>query len=275
MTSWIRVDRKKADTKERPYYFQTDEAEIGQQFTSYAYAVMVAQANQRELNVYDMSNPVSVNFKMLESTFVDLSGVSYVDTALPLSTSLGARNQGRTVPYLSSLKVDALRASVQPILEWKGGALKEIEAILKAVRLPTSFDICVHLRNQPGNSILGSRTVGVTAYAQAAKEQVAAMKLKQPPNVFVISEAPLLLDEFRKRIDPSWKIFTLPTPAETLRPTPRTRQLQFNNYMAELYVAQRCPVIVSTLNSPTGRFLFLTSDKVEFIGLDTTTMTYY
>jgi hypothetical protein len=269
MTSWIRVDRRKPEDKERSYYFQTDDLDIAQQFTSYAYSVMLAQSNGRPLSVYDRSNPIALNYEMIHKTFRDISGVSFVDTALPASISLGSKNSGRILPYITGIPVSALKSKARSILQWSPAVQQEVALLKTLGQFPAKLDVCVHLRNQPSNSTLGSRVVTVQNYIQALEQR---FKGSTTLSVFVIAESPLLLDEFRRRVNSAWNLFSISPQTETSRPTAKVRIQLFQNYLAELAIAQTCPLIVSTLTSPTGRFLYLTSNETtNFVSLDTNT----
>ena len=279
MTSWIRTARKKPDEeKEKSYLFQTEEGETAAQFTAYLYAQMFAKNNGRILNVYDKSSLISANFELIRSTFADVSGVETADSIVPTAIGVGIKHQVRLLPYLSGVGLDAIRSAAVTVLDWKPSMLQEIEGAIKTSRIPTEYDFCVHLRGQPSNLMTSSRPVSVTTYVQAANDAVKTLKLGRPPVIFVMSESGALFEDFKKRVDVTWKLHNLGALSifDTRRPGPRTRMLQYVQYVTELYLAQRCPLIISSLGSPTGRFLYLTCESVaQFKGLDTNMMTFY
>ena len=279
MTSWIRTTRKKPDEeKEKSYLFQTEDGDVATQFTSYLYAQMFAKNNGRLLNLYDKSSLISANFELIRSTFADVSGVVSIDSIIPTAIAIGLRQQVRVLPYLSGVGLDAIRSAAATVLEWKPSMLRDIEATIKTSRIPTEYDFCVHLRSQPSNLMTNSKPISVTTYVQAANEAVKTLKLGRPPVIFVLSESGALFEDFKKRVDMTWKLHNLGAVSifDTRRPSARTRMLQYTQYITELYVAQRCPIIISSLSSPTGRFLYLTCESVaQFRGLDTNMMTFY
>jgi hypothetical protein len=279
MTSWIHVSRRKSEEeKEKSYLFQTEEGETAAQFTSYLYAQMFSKNNGRILNVYDKSSLISANFELIRSTFADVSGVQTADSILPTAIGVGTKHQVRLLPYLSGVGLDAIRSAAATVLQWKPAMLQEIEGTIKMAKIPTEYDFCVHLRGQPSNLMTNSRPVSVATYVQAANDAVKSLKLGRPPVIFVLSEGGALFEDFKKRVDVTWKLHNLGALSifDTRRPSPRTRMLQYTQYLTELYVAQRCPLIISSLSSPTGRFLYLTCESVaQFRGLDTNMMTFY
>lgn len=275
MTSWIRVSHKKTEEKERPFFFQTDEGDIPLQFTNYLYAYMYARNQGRPLTVYDSSNSISANYSLLKSTFQDVDGVTFVDSVIPSATALGPKQQGRLIPFLTGLSVDQLRAASSHLFQWNTPMKAEIFTAMEAAKLPSQIDACIHLRPLAASTARGVPQVNMATYLSAVRQTLKGTTNKAPA-LFVIAESPAYLEEFRKGADPSWKIYSLASRSFDInRPTTRSRVQQYVQFLAEINVALNSTVILSTLSSPVGRFLFLMSTTEQFKSLDTAVLTFY
>ena len=80
MTSWIRAQPiPKKEEPERGFLFQTDATGFAAQFNQMFYAYLYAQKEGRALYVYDKTNALASNYRLLHSMFEDVSGLTFVE----------------------------------------------------------------------------------------------------------------------------------------------------------------------------------------------------
>ena len=263
MTSWIKVPLKKADETERPYFFQVNTSgdDFCVQFNTYLYAYMYAKSNNKKLVIYDKSNSISANYELLREPFRLPSGVDYSDSILPSAISLSGR-QSRLVNFLSSVVPDDLSEAAANLFQWSDNMLLEIETLIKSMSIPEEFDIGIHIPQGQ-----------VSIYIETVKTQVKRAGLVNPV-IFVVAPA-LLIQEFKRRADPSWRVTFLPdTRQPASRVASRVRLAMYTQFLAELYILQSAPVLISSLADSKGRFLYLTS-KGTFVSTDTQTFRFF
>jgi len=260
MTSWLHVPRVgKEGPKERPLFFQTTGATYAGDFLGYLYAKMYA--GERSLSVYDRSSQISSTYGIIEKTFEKAPNVVFVDSVLPSSITLSGPSN-RLIEFLVSVKSDDMIEGATAAWRWTPAMLETIEATIKADGLGGPFDIGVHL----------TKEVFASTYVVAVKKLTEV--LGDSVNIFVLADAPELIDEFKKRAYKSWKITHSPVAPELRRPSSRAAIQAYTNQMAGLHIMRSLPIVVSALSNPTGKFLFL-SNRKAFKSLDTNTFTFF
>ena len=290
MTSWIRAPLRKKSEPERPLFFATEDATpaaggFAGQFNSYLYAALYARRAGAPLHVFDRSNAISANYPLLASTFRDVSGIQFETSQIPSATLL-SRTSNRLTTFLNSQTFSSLRAGAAEFLQWNSTTRSEIQSLRSHPGFPASFDAGIFLgkvQPTPGLS-LGARPVSVGTYLEALRGL--SKDLEKPDlTVFVASETPALLQEFKQKADPAWNVVTLfPTnvlvsaydPTTFVRTSQTTRITALREMITELSVLQSVPVLFTVLSNPIGKFLLLTCKDVDgFKSLDTQRFSAY
>lgn len=276
MTSWIRATLPKKRPEFKSFLFETTDAGFCTNFNQFLYAHAYAMAEGRALEVYDLSNPVSVTFPLIKSTFSfeDISGVNFTDSASITSTSL-RRYMPRIMDAVRGMPIQSLRAIAQDVFQWKESFIPTLEAVLNTAKFPAEFDLGIHIRVGDRIAMRDRRAVPVEDYLRAAKK---FQGTKETLNIFLMSDSVNAITEFKKKADKSWKIYglpqSLPNPEGHLqsqfnRAPARARLAAFHTFMAELLVMQSINDIICTFSSNVGRFLYYTVEFPErIISLD-------
>ena len=263
MTSWIRVAPAKRPEQVPGFFFETAEAGgFCSNFNQFLYAYLYAKAEGKPLSVYDMANPVGVTFPLIKSTFVDISGIAFTDSAMPFAVSL-KRSLPRIQQNALNTPIATMRQVAQQLFQWNDAILEPLKDVIKEAKLPASFDLGIHIR--VGDGII-PRAVSIDEYVRAAKKILAPLLAeKDEMNVFVMSDSSSAIEQFKKKADKAWKVYAIAAPAarQDIRATQRARQAVYYNMMAQLLVMQSIPNIVCTFSSNVGRFLYLTVEHAD------------
>ena len=276
MTSWIRATLPKKRPEFKSFLFETTDAGFCTNFNQFLYAHIYAMAEGRSLDVYDLSNPVSISFPLIKNTFSfeDVSGVKFTDGPSITSTSL-RRYMPRIMDTVRSMPISSVRSVAQSIFQWNQAFLPTLESILTTLKLPATFDLGIHIRVGDRIAMRDRKVVPVDDYVRAAKK---FQGTKEKLNIFLMSDSVTAIAEFKKKADKSWTIYglpqSLPNPEGHLqsqfnRAPARARLAAFNTFMTELLVMQSINDIICTFSSNVGRFLYYTVEFPErVISLD-------
>lgn len=265
MTSWIKYNGVKPIGKpveKNSFLLETTDAGFCSQFNSYVYALLYARSQKAPLYVNDSINAVSIRYPLIQNTFVKMADVQFTDVQIPTATNL----KKRTAQLRAFVNDASIDDSVKEILNWTPGIRSEMEGILDTSALPSTFDVGVHIR--AGDMALERKLVPVDTYIEALRDFQKKAK-KNTLDVFLMTDSSQSLEEFKRKKEPSWNIFTLRYPTDRMGHTQRdfnalpTRQRMnaYIDFVTELYVMQQIPYIVCTLSSNVGRFLVLTADS--------------
>lgn len=259
MTSWLRNAPPIPSTKKNSLIFEIAQGGFCSQFNNYLHAYLYARAEKETLHVNDMMNAVSVQYPLLQNTFTGPSDVKFVDTQI-LSAVSTQRRQGPIRALLNTTKPEELRVLAREVFQWNRSLLEKFQPILDTSLFPSEFDVGVHIRTA------ATKPLSIDLYTQAVRKYQQTSKKKEL-RIFVMSDSALRLEEFKKKCEPTWRVYSLNTP---LMGTNGHNQQEFNNspsrarmnaylhFMAELYLMQMIPHIVSAFSSNVGRFLYLT-----------------
>jgi hypothetical protein len=259
MTSWVRAQPPPLKRVEQKmgYFFETTDSSFCSNFLQYLYAYMYSRTEGRTLHVYDMMNSVGVTHPLIKNSFVDTSGVSFTDSMLPSVSSM-SRILPRILANANALPVETLRTAAQQIFQWNASVHAPLEEIIKASRLPASFDLGVYIRADR----VGVRALPVDEYVRAAKK---VLTDRASPNIFIMSDSSTAIEQFKKKADASWKVFSLEQipPRTDGRNPVRARLAAYHQSMTELLVMQSIPDIICTLSSDIGKFIYLTVEHAN------------
>lgn len=270
MTSWIRVAPRRP-VQNTSMLFETTDGGLCGNFNQFLYAYEYSLKEGKPLQVYDLANPVSVAYPLLKNTFVDVSGVTYIDGMIP-SASSTRRVIDRVMANAQATPIATLRKHAQQMFQWNPNFIPVLQNILSAVKLPETFDLGVHIRLSKTSD---RKTLVVDDYIKAAK---AAQGSKASFTIFLMSDSSTAISEFKKKAPSSWKIYTLPATipnaegyvqAQFNSAIARIRLTAYQTFMAELLVMQSISNIVTSFSNNVGRFLYYTVEYPEnIISLD-------
>lgn len=270
MTSWIRVPPMKRP-EQKGLFFETSDAGFCTNFNQYLYGFIYSLNEDKPLYIYDYANPVAINYPLIKNTFVDISGVTYTDGMMASVSSI-RRVMPRVMENVRAMPMPTVRAIAQRIFQWNESILTTLKGII-GQSLPKSFDLGIHIRVGDRITTRDKRSIPVQDYVNAAKKFK-----KDDMSIFLMSDSVNAIAEFKKKADPSWKIYTLPSSlpnpdghlqAQFNRAPSRARLAAYHSFMAELLVMQSIPEIISTFSSNVGRFLYYTVEYPErIISLD-------
>lgn len=276
MTSWIRArPLPRAETPlERPILFETNDLGLCANFNQflYAYAYTALQEGQKSLTVYDMQNCISPSFPLIKSTFADMSGVNFVDSMVPSAISL-KRSFPKVMETVRGLPLETLRATAQKIFTWSPQLTPIVKEIFDKAKLPGAFDLGIHIRAGDKITTREMANISIDKYVAATKKYQTEAGLDEL-EIFLMTDAIPLRAAFMKKADPSWKIYSLPTPlpqpeghvqAAFNNSPRRIKTTAYNYFMAELIIMQSIPDILCTLSSNVGRFLYYTVEHQDGI----------
>jgi hypothetical protein len=272
MTSWVRAQPPALKRVEQKmgYFFETTDSSFCSNFLQYLYAYMYSRTEGRTLHVYDMMNSVGVTHPLIKNSFVDTSGVSFADSMLPSVSSM-SRILPRILANANALPVETLRTAAQQIFRWNNSVYAPLQEIITASRLPKSFDLGIYIRGDR----VGMRALPIDEYVRAAKK---ILTDTASPNIFVMTDSSTAIEQFKKKADASWRVFSLEqVPPRTDGRNPvRARLAAYHQSMTELLVMQSIPDIICTLSSDIGKFLYLTVEHANrVVSLDEPKFTVY
>jgi hypothetical protein len=274
MTSWVRAQPPALKRVEQKmgYFFETTDSSFCSNFLQYLYAYMYSRTEGRTLHVYDMMNSVGVTHPLIKNSFVDMSGVSFTDSMLPSVSSM-SRILPRILANANTLPVETLRTAAQQIFRWNPSVHSPLEEIIKASRLPASFELGIYI---PPDRV-GVRALPIDEYVRAAKKVLTATTTTSP-NIFIMSDSSSAIEQFKKKADASWRVFSLeqlPLRTDGRNPV-RARLAAYQQSMTDLLVMQSIPDIICTLSSDVGKFLYLTVEHANrVVSLDEPNFTVY
>jgi hypothetical protein len=273
MTSWIRAPLlKRAEQKSSFFFETTDSTGFCSNFNQFLYAYAYARADGKPLNVYDMANPVGITYPLIKNTFADMSGVVFVDSMIPSASSI-KRLLPRVLSTVTAMPANTLRLVAQEVFQWNPVLIQSLQEIIVGAKLPKSFDLGIHIVADR----VGVRATPVDEYIRAAKKIQTAAK-KDALNVFVMSDSSTALEQFKKKADASWRIYSIDGPgARTDGRNPvRARLAAYEHNMAELLVMQSINDIICMLSNDVGKFIYLTVEHGErVVSLDSSKFTVY
>ena len=269
MTSWLRVPppTKQAEVQ-KTYFFETTEDGLCNNFNHYLYAHLFSLAEGKPLQVYDRTNAVSANFPVIHNTFVDVSGVSFIDSMASRASSI-QRIMRRVLENARGIPLENLRSAAQHVFQWNPSLVEKLADIIQGASLPPSFDAGVHIRAADATTSRDFRT-GVTVDQYVAAVRAIQKKSgKTKMAVFAMTDSPTRLGEFVKKADPSWKVYSISNPSlsagVTTRVTNTTRLGAYTYFMAEIMVMQSISDIACRLSNNVGKFLYLTVEHPDRI----------
>jgi hypothetical protein len=276
MTSWIRArPLPRSETPlERPILFETNDLGLCANFNQflYAYAYTRLQEGGKPLTVYDMQNCISPSFPLIKSTFADISGVTFVDSMVPSAVSL-KRNLPKVMETVRTLPLEFLCTTAQKIFRWNPELMPTVKEIFDKAKLPSAFDLGIHIRAGDKITTREMANISIDKYVAATKKYQTDAGLDEL-EIFLMTDAIPLRIAFTNKADPSWKIYSLPTPlpqpeghvqAAFNNSPRRIKTTAYNYFMAELIIMQSIPDILCTLSSNVGRFLYYTVEHRDGI----------
>jgi len=219
-----------------------------------------------------MANPVGITYPLIKSTFVDISGVVFVDSMIPSATSL-KRLLPRILSAVTAMPANTLPLIAQEVFQWSPTLIDSLQEIIVGAKLPKSFDVGIHI---VGDRV-GVRGTPIEEYIRAAKKIQTAAK-KDAFRVFVMSDSSTAFEQFKKKADASWHIYSIDGPgARTDGRNPvRARLAAYQHNMAEMLVMQSIDDIICMLSNDVGKFIYLTVEHAErVVSLDSSKFTVY
>jgi hypothetical protein len=268
MTSWIKVQPKKALVKSS-LLFETTDSDLCTDFNQFLYAYLYSVSEDKTLEVYDLNNSVSLNYPLLKSTFVDMSGVKYVD-GIGINTMSTKRSINRVMQNVRSMPLDTVRSRAQALFQWNPSLIPALQSVLAGSNLPAEFDLGVHIHVGDNITTRDRRAVTVDEYVRAVKKIQGDSK-KETLDIFLMSDSANAIAEFKKKADSSWTIYNLPFVAKndpmgrSNRSLANARLNAYRSFMTELLIMQSISNIVCLLSNSVGRFLYLTVEFPERI----------
>jgi hypothetical protein len=274
MTSWIRANPPSAKRVEQKlgYFFETTGSSFCSNFLQYLYAYMYSRAEGRTLYVYDMMNSLGIAQSLIKNSFVDTDGVTFVDSMIPSVSSI-SRILPRVLASANSLPVETLRSVAQQIFCWNHSIYTPLKEVIAAARLPESFNLGIYIHYDR----VGARGFPIEEYVSAAKKILVDTTIIFP-TIFVMSDSPTAIEQFKKKGNASWKIFSLEQiPPRTDGRNPlRERLAAYHKNMTDLLIMQSIPDIICRMDTDIGKFIYLTVEHANrVVSLDDTRFTVY
>jgi hypothetical protein len=269
MTSWIRAPLPKK-LEPKGLLFETTDGGFCSNFNQFLYAYAYSVAEGKPLQVYDLANCVAVTYPLLKNTFIDMSGVTYTD-GMSLGTTSTRRSIARVMMNAQTMPLATLRRQAQQLFQWRPEFIPTLEGVLSSAGLPAEFDAGVHIRVGDRITTRDRRTVPVDDYIRAVKKIQADLK-KEEMNLFLMSDSLTAVEEFKKKMPTTWKVYTLPSAlpspdghiqSQFNRAPARARMTAYHSFMAEILVMQSISHIVCAMSSNVGRFLYYTVEHPE------------
>jgi hypothetical protein len=271
MTSWIRRGKPLGATggltnrDELDVVFQAGKGGFCTQFNRYFYHVFYSRRIGKELYVKQEPNIMGDTYPLLQTVFADISGVRFV-TDKPVASP---RQEVKLFDLVSRTPRDTLREAAREVLRWRPDLEAQIRSMLGAMGIPDKFDIGVHMR---------TGTKSVDRYLRAVEAFVATAPPGRKVRVFVASDNGAMLKEFEARTrGATYEVFNIAgsqteTGFDAAVFAAKPFDDKFNDAMVfftELYLLQKCPMLVCSLSSNVGKFLLLTAASARnFKSLD-------
>jgi hypothetical protein len=271
MTSWVRYNRPivpQASREELDVVFQTGTSGFCTQFNRYFYHVFYARRIGKALQFRDTPSCMGDTYPLIRSLFQDASGARIVET-LPAGSP---RQDIKMFDVLSRTPRDTLRVAAREVLRWRPEVESQIQGVLKAMGIPDRFDVGLQIRTS------ATKPISVDRYLRALDAFVATAPAGRKVRVFVASDNATALKELQARTSGApYEIYSIAGDHGVnghVQATFATKPFddKFNDmmiFLTELYLLQRCPMLVCTLSSNVGKFLLLTAESVRnFRSLD-------
>ena len=282
MTSWLKHTIVKAVEKKNMYMFETTDAGFCSQFNNYLYSALYADKEGIPLYVHDTVNALSIHYPLIKDTFIAPPEISFTDGPIFSATSLKKRVR-QINEFISAVDTENLKLDSKSLLQWNPSLLTKLQPILDGANLPSDFDVGVHIR--AGDKITSGemKSIPIEQYLRAVQAYQTKAK-KKSLDIFIMSDSSQKLDEFIKKKDPSWKVYSLGSPPSIAghvqrdfnASLSRSRMNAYLYFVAELFLIQKVHHIVCTFSSNVGRFLFLTADdEASVVSIDNPTFTPY
>ncbi len=266
MTSWIRRGPRSVTTSrdELDVVFQTNKGGFCTQFNRYFYHTYYARRIGKGLYVKQAPNIMGDDYPLLQTVFADISGVQFV-----ADKPAGSPQQDlKMFDLLSRTPRDTLRLAAREVLRWNPAVETQIRSMLGAMGIPDKFDIGVQIRTG------SAKPISVERYLRAVDTFVATAPPGRKVRVFVASDSAAAMKEIESRTKSApYEVYSIAGGTYNAAEfAAKPFDDKFNDAMVfftDLYLLQRCPMLVCTLSSNVGKFLLLTADSARhFKSLD-------
>jgi len=262
MSSWgIQAPRKRVGTD--TLVFVATEAGFCSQFNSYLFHVILAKKEKQKLYLVDQYSALRYSF--LQRSFLLPSIVEPIPI-VPVKVQSRAK---QIMAALSTMTHEQIRAEAAQLFRLSPELSQQIAVERAKYAFPT-FDLGVHIRS--GDKITTGEMGAISLERYAAEIRSSA-----PHSVFVMTDTPSLREGLKVILEPKIQVYGLEfkSPCSThvqgeFNLAPRAvKEDAYVQFMTELNIMQEIPVIVCTLSSNVGRYLYVTAKDIRrFKSLD-------
>lgn len=258
MSSFGKALPSQSRLKYTDFFCKISKSGYGTNYQKFFMCYLYAKYMKRKLYLCDTTSNISQSFHLILDTFQPIPNVIYTNkNGLTLfDDKIVDMNK-----YLITLTDDILCSEARKVFQLNLQTQSKIDALLLEAQFPP-FDIGIHIRM--GDKITSGemKEIGLDVYNNAIKDAQKTLG-KDKVNVYIMSDNSEIIKSIS---DPSWSVYSLPSPT----PSTGHDQRKFNsmstndkmaayyNFLAELYIMQRCRSIICTYSSNIGRILYLT-----------------
>ncbi len=214
----------------------------------------------------DKPNPIGLNYTFFQSLLTEKPYLQYLAAPNQSLTHVPKKEQAF---YIYSLSNEELRKKAKEFFTWKPEILNSLP------KPPITPTIGIHIRAGDKITTGEMKKINVDSYIDAVVQKAKDI----PKNIFIMSDTYQIIEEFKQRVFErgySWNVLHSPAgnlkehiQAEFNKQSFEVKQKAFLQFLAELEIIKRCQVIICTMSSNIGRWLYLNADSIQdFHSLD-------
>lgn len=271
MSSWnspLKQVKYKSLSKNPGYFYQTTEAGFCSLFNTLFYDWLFCEKNKMVLYCLDKPNPLGLNYAFFQNILEEKNYLQYISAPNPTLLHVPKKEKAF---YLYSLTSKEIRKKAKEFFTWK----PEIKNHLPKLPSKETPTIGIHIRAGDKITTGEMKKINIDSYIDA----VIKYGKDVPKNIFIMSDTFQNIEEFKKKVlerGLCWHITH--SPAGTLqehvqadfnKQSFEVKQKAFLQFLAEIEIVKSCPVILCTMSSNVGRWLYMTADSIQnFHSLD-------
>lgn len=263
MSSWTTIPA----TKKLPttiFFCKTSPSGYGSNFFNFFESYLFARYKKQPLYLKDTRNNISNGYHLILDTFQELPGIVYTPHDGITLQQMYPKEMNR---YYESIEDSVKKQEARYIFRVQSSVQEKIAKLRKS--LPEKIDYGIHIRTGDKITTGEMKAISLDSYVQATKEYQVTSR-KSSLTLYLMTDSQKVLADFKTKADPSWIIYTLPSPIlnpnghvqSNYNSLPTSVKMEgFLHFLAEIHILKDCSSILCTFSSNIGRFVRLLTDS--------------
>lgn len=262
MSSWIPT-QKSRKLPVNLFYCKTSPSGYGSNFFNFFFCYLFARSKQKALYLNDTRNNISSDYHLILDTFETLPGIILTKEN---GNTLQQMHPVEMKQYYESLTDLERKKAAREVFRFRSSLQEQIN---KAKQTLPPIDYGIHIRTGDKITTGEMKAISLASYVEATKAHQTKIK-KDKLSIYLMTDSLRAFEEFKANADPSWTVYRLPSPIETLHGhvqsvynehSPDQKLEAFVHFLTEVQVLAQSEAILCTFSSNIGRFVELLTDS--------------